>query len=353
MSASLSSTFIGWFVFFTALIFSTAGITLFRRLSITNNWLDHPNERSSHTVPTPRGGGVVIVIIGLTTYIAAAIAFGGQPSWGYVIGGALIALISWLDDIYSLAYLSRLGVHCLAAILVVADGGYLHVFGVSKHYSIDLGIAGALVTAVWIIWSINAYNFMDGIDGLAGVQGVVAAAFWGLITVTAPQLFVFNVALAGACLGFLVHNWPPARVFLGDVGSAFLGFTFGSMAILPAKQTTVDLVILPPAAVLLLWPFNFDAGLTRLRKALRFERFWEPHREHLYQRLAETGYSSSGICAIYGLWALMAGLSTVLLLRTDGWISAMPLLFLIVISLVIALMVKRSNERSDSVIDGR
>jgi Fuc2NAc and GlcNAc transferase len=348
MSASSSNLLIGSIVFFAALISSAVGIALFRHWSVKNNWLDHPNQRSSHSEPTPRGGGLIIVIVSLTAYVVAVIASKGQLSWGYIVGACLIASISWLDDLYSLAYLTRLAAHSTAAILLVWDAGYLHIFGVSDKYSFDLGFLGAVVTIVWIIWSINAYNFMDGIDGLAGVQGIVAASVWAWISISVPTLFIFNIAIAGACFGFLVHNWPPAKIFMGDVGSAFLGFTFGSMAILYAKEGAAELAILPVTAVLILWPFNFDAGLTRLRKALRFERFWEPHREHLYQRLAKAGLAPALVCAIYGLLALAAGVSAVVFLRTNGWAAVLHIFLIIAISLALAVVINQSDNKSES-----
>jgi UDP-N-acetylmuramyl pentapeptide phosphotransferase/UDP-N-acetylglucosamine-1-phosphate transferase len=322
-------------------------------LSIKKNWLDHPNQRSLHTEPTPRGGGLIIVIISLVTYVIAVVVSKGQFSWGYILGAFLVAVISWLDDLYSLTYLTRLGTHCLAATLLVWDSGYLHVFGMSAEYSVDIGYAGALITVVWIVWSINAYNFMDGIDGLAGVQGLIAAGIWAWISLGVPSLFVFNIAIAGACLGFLVHNWPPAKIFMGDVGSAFLGFTFGSMPVLFAKGGATDVTTLPMIAMLILWPFNFDAGITRLRKALRFERFWEPHQEHLYQRLAKAGFGPTYICTLYGLFALAAGVTAVVFLRTNRWTAALLTLLIIASSVVLAVAVNRLNNRSESLINGR
>jgi UDP-N-acetylmuramyl pentapeptide phosphotransferase/UDP-N-acetylglucosamine-1-phosphate transferase len=353
MSTSLSESLIGSIVFFAALILSAAGIALFRRLSIKKNWLDRPNRRSSHTEPTPRGAGLIIVIVSLIAYVVSVAISKGQLSWGYIAGACLVALISWLDDLYSLAYLTRLGTHCLAAILLVWDTGYLQVFGVSEKYSVDLGLAGALMTIVWIVWSINAYNFMDGIDGLAGVQGVIAASVWAWISLAVPTLFAFNIAIVGACFGFLVHNWPPAKIFMGDVGSAFLGFTFGSMAVLFVKENPTNLAALPIVAVLVLWPFNLDAGLTRLRKALRFERFWEPHREHLYQKLDGARVAPAYICTIYGLLALTAGVSATVFLRTNGWTAALPIVLIIVMSFALIVIVKRLNDRSDLLINGR
>jgi len=353
MSAWLNDPLIGLIVFAAALVLSAAGIALFRFVSIKNNWLDHPNQRSSHDEPTPRGGGVIIVIVSLTAYVAAVVISRGQLSWGYMLGACLVALISWLDDLYSLAYVTRLGAHCLAAILLVWDAGYLHVFGVSEECSFDLGFAGAVLTVLWIVWSINAYNFMDGIDGLAGMQGVITASIWTWISLSVPTLFVFNIAIAGACFGFLVHNWPPAKIFMGDVGSAFLGFTFGSMVVLFAKEFSTVVAILPVVALLVLWPFNFDAGLTRLRKALRFERFWEPHREHIYQRLAKAGFTPAYVCSVYGLLALAAGISALLFLRNKGWIFALPILVIVAISLVLAVIVERLNKRPDFLINGR
>jgi UDP-N-acetylmuramyl pentapeptide phosphotransferase/UDP-N-acetylglucosamine-1-phosphate transferase len=144
---------------------------------------------------------------------------------------------------------------------------------------------------------LNAYNFMDGIDGIAGGQGAVAGVGWAITGWLAgiPAVLVLGMLLAGSCAGFLRHNWSPARIFMGDVGSTFLGFSF---AALPLMAGRIDRSLMA-VGILLLWPFLFDAVFTFLRRLLNREKVWKPHRSHLYQRLTGAGSSHSVISRLY------------------------------------------------------
>jgi UDP-N-acetylmuramyl pentapeptide phosphotransferase/UDP-N-acetylglucosamine-1-phosphate transferase len=175
---------------------------------------------------------------------------------------------------------------------------------------------GIVVTVVWIVGLTNVYNFMDGIDGIAAVQGVVAGIAWAVAGawMGAGVVLLFGFVLAGACAGFLVHNWTPAKIFMGDVGSAFLGFTYAVLPILvvselPRLAGTLQPGIVPGFAILVVWPFVGDGLLTFVRRVLRGEPVWKAHRSHLYQRLVQTGWSHAGVSLLYGGWCVVGALA--------------------------------------------
>jgi UDP-N-acetylmuramyl pentapeptide phosphotransferase/UDP-N-acetylglucosamine-1-phosphate transferase len=285
---------------------SYLGIELFRRESLRRGWFDIPNERSQHREPVPRGGGIIIAAVGLISYVTISILTATPLSWGYLLGSIIVVGISWADDLYSLGFTVRFLVHVLAAVIIVVSEGYWTSVGLPGSAPLQLGLAGAAVTTIWIVWTINAYNFMDGIDGMAGLQAVIASAAWATLAWLsgASGLTYYSAAIAAVSVGFLIHNWSPARIFMGDVGSAFLGFTFASMPLLFATGSGYD-PALPVIAALFLWPFMFDSGITRLRRALRGIRFWEPNREHYYQKLVESGLRVPAVAFGYGVLSLL------------------------------------------------
>ncbi len=148
----------------------------------------------------------------------------------------------------------------------------------------------------------NAYNFMDGIDGLAGLQAVTAGAGWSLVGLFAqnPTLEFYGAVLACSSLGFLIHNWQPAKVFMGDVGSAFLGYSFAVLPVLAWRRETAGDGKWILTGIALLWVFVFDTIYTLFRRALRAEKLWLPHRTHIYQQLVVAGFSHRAVSVFYG-----------------------------------------------------
>lgn len=247
--------------------------------------LDVPNARSSHDAPTPRGGGVAVVVVSLVGL--PLLTLGGwlsAPALGALwIGGAAVAAVGWLDDRGDVPPRWRLLVHLLAAAWVVTCAGgapALPLPGVAWEW----GSLGAVVLVLFIGWVLNLYNFMDGIDGIAGVEAVtVAGAAAGLLWWSGAEGWSLVVALlAAASVGFLVWNWPPAKIFMGDAGSGFLGFTLAALAVL----TWADSALTMWAWLVLLGAFIVDASVTLARRVMRRERFYEAHRSHAYQNAA-------------------------------------------------------------------
>jgi UDP-N-acetylmuramyl pentapeptide phosphotransferase/UDP-N-acetylglucosamine-1-phosphate transferase len=256
--------------------------------------LDRPNDRSSHTVPTPRGGGwgVVPVILALWAALAALSPGGpgsGPPSAAAILGAAFLALLSWLDDLRDLAAGLRFAgqAAAVAAALALMPGDALVLQGI-----VPLPV-DRLVTGMAWLWFVNLYNFMDGIDGISGVE--TACVCLGLVLVAAvaggvPDGMALQASvLVGAALGFLVWNWHPARVFLGDVGSVPLGFLVGWLLIRAAAEGQWA------AALILPLYYLADATWTLVSRLLRGERIWQAHRQHFYQRAVLGGLGHGGV----------------------------------------------------------
>ncbi len=320
---------VGIITFAAVFCVSYLGVGLYRRWGIHNRFLDFPNERSSHTEPTPFGAGIVIVVMSLVAYIPISIFFSGTFSWGYFIGALLVALISFLDDIYKVAFWWRLLVHSISAILLLADQGTWH--GITMLGGLQLGNWGYIFTFIWVVWMVNSYNFMDGIDGLAGLQAVIAGFGWmtlGII-LDMPALYLFSGMIAVSSLGFLLHNWKPSSIFMGDVGSAFLGFTFAAMPLLARNMADYAWDLLPIAAVLFVWFFLFDSIITLIRRAVRGDRIWEAHKEHFFQRLVSFGLTHLQVTVVYGILASLLTISVLVSVRfrEDIGLAMFPVVF--------------------------
>jgi UDP-N-acetylmuramyl pentapeptide phosphotransferase/UDP-N-acetylglucosamine-1-phosphate transferase len=286
---------------------SMIGVAIFVRLASHARWLDMPNERSSHQVPTPRGAGLVIVVV-----VSAAIAWAAGAGLVRVDAAAFAALtiaaISAIDDVRSLPSGLRLLVHlgcAVVAVLTVAN---------ADNHTVTLPVI--VLAVVWIVGLTNAYNFMDGIDGISGAQAVVAGVAFALAALHVGLIgtAVCALAIASASAGFLMHNWSPARVFMGDVGSAFLGFSFAVMAL----QIGVWSPAAGIAAALSLWPFVLDTALTFVRRALRGENVMQSHRSHLYQQLVIAGWSHARVTVLYAATAAL-GAAAGLVALGAGW----------------------------------
>lgn len=299
-------------IFAIALCATYIGVEAFRRWSLHTGLLDVPNDRSSHDSPTPRGSGLVIVVINLLLYAYITLFLTNNFRWSYLTAASLVAFVSWLDDLYSISFLLRLIAHAAAAaILILGFGFWQDIYVPGFEITLHVGTIGAVIAFLWIVWMVNAYNFMDGIDGLAGTQAILAGFGWlvfGYIFGYESTYF-FGGVLAFSSLGFLIHNWSPAKVFMGDVGSAFLGFTFAALPLMAADEKPENPNFLFAAAVSFVWFFVFDSAITLIRRALWGKRVWAAHREHLYQRLIISGMTHSSVSLIYAAFTTLLILS--------------------------------------------
>lgn len=268
--------------------------------------LDYPGERSSHTAPTPRGGGLAIVLLVLGTGLWLVFAAGFYKGLIFLAGSAILAWLGWRDDIHSLSPRFRFLIQGIVAAISILGLGYFQVVTIPVFGELQLGGFGILITFLWIIGLTNAYNFMDGIDGMAGGVALSAGIGWMWLSFSVGNPFSFWVALAisASSLGFLGHNWSPAKIFMGDVGSTFLGYSFSVLPLLSSDQGGDALLL----GTLLMWTIITDAGVTFLGRLIRGENVFTPHRSHLYQRLVLAGYKHETVSSLYILLTLLAGL---------------------------------------------
>lgn len=300
-------------IFVIGLVATYIGVGAYLRYCHQLPILDIPNERSSHSNPVPRGGGIVIVVVALAAYLA--VSAGTGVNWAYFGTALLIAAVGLLDDIYSLPLFPRLFVHfSAAATLVYCSGSVEAVSWPGFEAELDFGVFAPWLTVMFIVGMTNAYNFMDGIDGIAGIQGLTVGFGWIFVGIASsePPLTTAGAIFAGCCLGFLLHNWPPAKIFLGDVGSTFLGFSFAAFPLIFARSIKMPVSIAAGVAIILLWLFVFDTMFTRVIQVLRLKAFWRPHREHLYQRLVLAGEKHYTVGLFYGVAGMAIATMTAL-----------------------------------------
>lgn len=256
--------------------------------------LDVPGDRSLHATPTPRGGGIAIALCVITG--AAWLTLAGHLMSGtgaaLVLGGAVVAGLGWMDDRRGLPAVVRGGGYLVAAVLGAWFVGGLPRVTVGE-WAVHLGIFGLPAAALGIAWLTNLYNFMDGADGIAAVQGISAGLFGAVLFAAGGEWGAAGVCvvIAAACGGFLPFNVPPARLFMGDVGSCLLGYAFGVLA-LHGELTGV--APLWAWLILLLW-FVMDATLTLARRVVQGQKWYSPHRSHAYQLLVQSGLGHRGL----------------------------------------------------------
>jgi UDP-N-acetylmuramyl pentapeptide phosphotransferase/UDP-N-acetylglucosamine-1-phosphate transferase len=259
------------------------------RLLVYSKIVDHPNQRSSHSCPTARGGGVAVLIAAALVAELSMSLHATAPTIWIVASGMMLGALSFIDDIHSVPRILRFGAHTGAALAALTALGIVQWTKVPPASIAMLSLAAFF----WITGYINAFNFMDGINGLAALQLVTTGIGTALVGLSAGAnekhpAIILSVVLAGAGIGFLPHNFPRARMFLGDVGSVPLGFFLAVFSLWLARDFGWWLLI---AFGLLHANFIFDTSLTLTRRIYRGERCFEPHREHFYQRLFRAGKS--------------------------------------------------------------
>lgn len=291
MMATLITIVIVIAVYFTSAFYLTG---VFRRYALNHILLDIPNKRTSHEKPTPRGGGMAFIIIWCTGLLAGAIS--GKLALAVVLvfmpAALMVAVIGFIDDHYNLSLSVRLVTHIVAAtafIMVLGGGADLD----AEKLLIKWGIAGSIVAIIAIVWSINLFNFMDGIDSIASVEAIIVFLAGGAMLWHAggTQEGALALLLAVSVAGFLIWNLPPAKIFMGDGGSGFLGFLIVAFAITGEINYGMPVLLW----VIIYGVFWFDAAVTLLRRMLRGEAWTKPHRSHAYQRLHQSGWSHGSV----------------------------------------------------------
>lgn len=278
----------GWWLIPLVLLASFLLTGLIRRLAMRVALLDIPNQRSSHSAPTPRGGGVAIVAAFLAGVAGLALISPAEARAFpllLLLTSFLVAGIGFWDDLRQLSARHRILVHFLAATLLVWGLGREGLVAPPAGQFALVPLFGGLLLVLAVVWALNLFNFMDGIDGLAGSEAAFVAAGAALLLALAggSRETTLLLVLAAGCLGFLVWNWPPAKIFMGDVGSGFLGFVLAALAL----RTSVFRHDLPLGCWLILpGVFLADATFTLLRRMVRRERWYDAHRSHAYQQAA-------------------------------------------------------------------
>ena len=270
--------------------------------------LDHPGARSSHTRPTPKGGGVgiaVAFVLGLAIlYLGANEARLPQtPFLGLIAASVGIAGISYADDRRNFSFTIKLGAQLAAALLAIACGIRLRVLHLPSVGAVDLGWWGVPLTAGWLVFATNAVNFIDGLNGLASGSVAIACLFLAGIAWSQGDFFAHVAALllAAGIAGFLPFNFPEARIFMGDVGSQFCGFVLAVLGVLAAGFGAQSLsVLLVPMLLAGIW---FDVVFTLARRTLAGERITQAHRSHLYQLAHRTGMPGWAVTLVH--WAMV------------------------------------------------
>jgi UDP-GlcNAc:undecaprenyl-phosphate GlcNAc-1-phosphate transferase len=287
--------------------------------------LDHPNERSSHDVATPKCGGVGVVT-SFVAGVAISQLWGSQYDvefrtlYALVIPLLIVALISLADDIHELSPKLRLGVQIVAAMMFM---WMVKLLPITKEAFFSTILMQSLIWAgglLWLVGMANAFNFMDGIDGLAAGQALIASIFFAIIQFGANEYFLgfISLVLAVGCLGFLAFNFPPAKVFMGDVGSVSIGFILASLALISFKNnpSLESLLIMP----LLMSNFIFDTVSTFIHRLIKRECLFQAHHSHLYQKFASCGFSQRtvtmtnyGLAILQGIIVLIFGANDIVL----------------------------------------
>jgi len=304
------------------------------RFMITAGVLDQPDARKAHRRVIPKGGGVGVVAAFL---VGTAILYGfagfSRIADGYFLGVILaasaIALVAFLDDLRDWPFTVKLGAQLAAAAVAVASGLVVTVVNVPGWGAVPLGLVGVPTTMLWILFTTNAMNFIDGLNGLAAGVGVIACAALAAIAAANGAWFVYfsSLLLAAGLIGFLPFNFPSARIFMGDVGSQFVGFVLAVLGVVAARFEQVELsALLVP---LLLFGVLFDVAFTLVRRLLGGDRLTQAHRSHLYQVAHRAGMSAASVTLVHWGFAVWGAVCCAVFLRSAG--LGKPLLLLLAV----------------------
>lgn len=313
----------------SALALSALLTGVVRRFALSRGLLDVPNARSSHSAVTPRGGGVAIVVATVAASIALACLGDMQHDLFLTLigGGSAVAAIGFMDDHRPISARVRIAVHVGAAVWAVAWIGAPSALSFGDQI-ISFGWVGAVLASVGIVWTLNLFNFMDGVDGIAASEAIFMAcggAALMLVGGASAGLAAFGLVVGAACLGFVLWNWPPAKIFMGDVGSGYLGYLIGVMALVAVRESPNALW----TWLILGGVFFVDATVTLVRRTVRGERVYEAHRSHAYQWLARRWGSHQAVTlAVLSLnlgWLLPFAFLSVLNPRRAAWIALIAL----------------------------
>lgn len=307
-----------------------------RALALAGGVLDLPNARSSHQLPTPRGGGAAVVVTSAIAYlILFEVGVLHRELALALSGGIAIAAVGFLDDRRSVSPLLRLAIHMGAAVWALWWLGGLPVLQIGLT-SVPLGWAGYVLGVLAIVWVLNLFNFMDGIDGIAGSEAIfiVCAALLLDHRDGSMEMLAAGLVFVAASAGFLAWNWPPAKIFLGDVGSGYSGYLIGVLGLAAAFQRPAEIWVW----LILGGVFFVDATVTLVRRVARGERVYQAHRIHAYQWLARRWGShrrvTVSVLAVNVFWLLPCAFFAKTDPAHDAWIAVLALIPLVTAAIV-------------------
>jgi len=332
-------------MFVTALI-SWFCVGKLRHYLTAKNIFDTVNERSMHEGQVPRGGGIIIIVLLLTALLWFAIS-STRPLLFLALWLTILmwSALSWRDDRYDLSPKLRLVLQMAFAIFAVSAFGWVDNIQLNSDFRLSLAWFGALMTFIGFLWLANLYNFMDGMDGLVAAQTIIASLTFGFWFWVLGDLEIAFVCLivAAASYGFLLWNWRPAKIFMGDVGSVTLGAFFACLIIIATSRFDVPVL----SMVMLFGLFVADASLTMLKRAFRGEKIWLPHREHFYQRIGLAGMEHEKIVIVSIVGMLFCSLlATLSLIYRDTILLCLGALSLFIFCLAVG--VKRFERKVSS-----
>ena len=262
--------------------------------------LDVPNERSSHVTPTPRGGGIAFVTSSLIGFLLLLLsdALNRTDLFALCCAGVIVAIAGHLDDRQKISGATvRLVLHTLSAIILIIGVGIPSELALFDR-TINTGIVGSILGVVYLVWLLNLFNFMDGTDGIAASEAIfvaLAGAFLNYQVLSDANHSAAAVILAASTFGFLLYNWSPAKIFMGDVGSGYLGIVIGGLSLIAANQDHDLLWVW----IILLAAFVSDATVTLIRRLLRKQKPHVAHRSHAYQHLAIRFHSHPKVALLF------------------------------------------------------
>lgn len=292
---------------------------LVTRMMIAIGIKDVPNQRSSHKTPTPKSGGVGI-IAGFFSGMAFLYVTGKLGHIEYKklvllgVGSFLTIAISLYDDIKRLSSSQKLIVQIITGFFIIGTGLSLTLLPLPFIDTLDLGILGSAVALFWIIFFINVFNFMDGLNGLTSGVSLIASFFCTVIGICLEEkaLFYISISLGFSNLGFFLFNFPKARIFMGDVGSQFMGLMWAIVLLIPSQESHLSHMNLSVYTVpLLFFSFIYDVSTTVIRRIWRREAFWLAHRTHLFQLLNRLGYSHTQVTCFHLGMAVLQGIGSI------------------------------------------
>lgn len=323
-------------IFSLNIVFSVCLIELYKKLVNKFKILfDVPNMRSSHSRAIPRGGGIAIVISFVC--ILPMLNIINNPSIiGYLCGGAIIALVGFLDDILGLKSIMKILGMVLASICPIIFGNYLHYLDIIHSEPVLI-----ILSIIWIYGMINAFNFMDGIDGLIpGVSAVFSMFIFGY-GIISGNAFAIIIALitASSCISFMLFNYNPASIFLGDIGSMFLGYNFALLSIMVVNQSGNKIPIY--MFIMLFSLIIYDAMVTFIKRGIQGKNVLSAHREHLYQRLIIIGYSQRKISILFYSLSIIFGIGSLLYFKAQQYEKLMIIIFIIAALFSFSVLVQK------------